>query len=101
MWCEVVVEECNVVDFELGIVLMDDEAVELESDEGNNILVVAVQELLFHMSLEDRNVEVVRRQIDVLMPFERSPLMTNVVPVVLLLEMETEGLLHIDYPQVD
>ena len=101
MWCEVVVEECNVVGFELGIVLMDDEVVELESDEGNNILVVAVQELLFHMSLEDRNVEVVRRQIDVLMPFERSPLMTNVVPVVLLLEMETEGLLHIDYPQVD
>jgi hypothetical protein len=98
---EVVVGECNVVDFEIGIVLGDDELVELERDGRNNILAVVVRELHFRTFLEGHNVEVVRRQIDALMPSERCPLMADAVQVALLLEMAREAVLHTDYLQMD
>ena len=98
---EVVVGECNVVGFEIGIVLGDDELVELERDGGNNILAVVVRELHFRKFLERHNVEVVRRQIDALMPFEMCPLMADAVQVALLLEMAREEVLHTDYLQMD
>ena len=68
----------------LDIVLADDE-VELVRDAGNNILVVVVQGLRFRMLLEDRIVEVVRTQIDVLAPVEWILLMLYVVALVVLL----------------